>query len=517
MTLFKVFSYLCIVVLCYSFNVKIDKKWMSANRASKEFQNEVDNFLDYCRSNNNGSILIRCPCLNCGNSKKLTFGKVKNHLLYKGIDQSYKTWIFHGETLPQSRYEPTKEDTMGGGPDDDCGFDSDCLPQMVEDMQEDFMDDPDVFESLLADAEKPVYPNCEKFTKLSTLFRLFYIKAGHGMSNKYFSELLAFLKELLPETNEIPSSMYEAKKTLSALGMNYEKIHAFPNNCILYRKELKDSVVCHVCNQSRWKKKKNSEEDLEGIPAKVLWYIPIIPRLVRLFRNPNHAKSLTWHADERVEDGKLRHPADSPSWKVVDSMWPEFEKEPRNLRLGLSADGINPHSSMSTRYSCWPVVIVIYNLPPWLCMRRRFMFLSLLISGPNQPANDIDVYLAPLIDDLNILWKDGVKAYDSLRKDEFMLKVVLLWTINDFPTYGNLSGCSVKGYLGCPICEQGTCSRWLKHGSKVIYDGHRRYLPLQHPFRRWKKAFNGEQEFEIAPRPLSGIEVEQKLSKISFK
>ena len=172
----------------------------------------------------------------------------------------------------------------------------------------------------MSDDEKPIYPNYAKFTKLSTLVRLFYIKAGHGMSNKCFSELLAFLKELLPETNEIPSSMYEAKKTLSALGMNYEKIHACPNNCILYRKELKDSVVCHVCNQSRWKKKKNSEEDLEGIPTEVLWYIPIIPRLVWLFRNPNHAKSLTWHADERVEDGKLRHPANSPSWKVVDCM-----------------------------------------------------------------------------------------------------------------------------------------------------------------------------------------------------
>ena len=28
----------------------------------------------------------------------------------------------------------------------------------------------------------------------------------------------------------------EAKKTLGALGMNYEKIHAFPNDCCLYRK-----------------------------------------------------------------------------------------------------------------------------------------------------------------------------------------------------------------------------------------------------------------------------------------
>ena len=44
-----------------------------------------------------------------------------------------------------------------------------------------------------------------------------------------------------------------------------------------------------------------------------------------------------------------------------------------------------------------------------------------------------------------------------------------------------------------------------------------RYLPLQHPFRRWIKAFNGEQEFETALRTLSGIEVEQKVLQMSFK
>ncbi|CAL2229558.1 unnamed protein product [Prunus armeniaca] len=92
--------------------------------------------------------------------------------------------------------------------------------------------------------------------------------------------------------------------------------------------------------------------------------------------------------------------ADSPSWKLLDDKWPEFGNEPRNLRLALSSDGFNPHSSLSSRYSCWPVILVTYNLPLWLCMKRNFMMLTLLISGPKQPGNDIDVYLEPFIDDL---------------------------------------------------------------------------------------------------------------------
>ena len=84
------------------------------------------------------------------------------------------------------------------------------------------------------------------------------------------------------------------------------------------------------------------------------------------------------------------------------------------------------------------------------------MMLTLLISGPKQPGNDIDIFLQPHIDDLKMLWDVGVEVYDAYLKEVFTLKAVLLWTINDFPTYGNLSGCSVKGYMAYPICAENT-------------------------------------------------------------
>ena len=40
------------------------------------------------------------------------------------------------------------------------------------------------------------------------------------------------------------------------------------------------------------------------------------------------------------------------------------------------------------------------------------MMLSLLISGPQQPGNNIDVFLAPLIDDLTTLWEKVVGIWD---------------------------------------------------------------------------------------------------------
>ena len=137
---------------------------------------------------------------------------------------------------------------------------------------------------------------------------------------------------------------------------------------------------------------------------KVLWYLPIIPRFKRLFTSEATAKKLRWHSDERISDGKyLRHPADSLQWKKIDEMFPQFGNEPRNLRLGLCTDGFNPYRTLSSTHSAWPVLLVIYNLPPWLCMKRKYVMLSMMISGPKQLRNNIDVYLAPLVEDLKKL------------------------------------------------------------------------------------------------------------------
>ena len=353
----------------------------------------------------------------------------------------------------------------------------------------------------------PCTTGCSKYTKLSALVKLWNMKASGGWTNSSFTALLEFLREVLPVDNKIPASIYEAKKTLSTLGMEYEKIHTCPNDYALYRNGYEDLDECPVCKESRWKKGKKPTNDSKGVPAKVLWYIPPASRLHRLFRNAYHAKNLNWHHDKRVEDGMLRHPADALQWKTFDADHPEFSAEPRNLRLGLSADGMNPHGNMSSRHSTWPVILVNYNLPPKLSMKRKFLMLTLLISGPQQPGNDIDVYLAPLIDDLNILWEKGIEVRDAYRQETFTLRAMLMWTINDFPAYGNLSGYAVKSSIGCPVCMKETSSIRLKNGKKTVYLGHRRFLPKNHRYRKQKKAFDGNTEERSPPRVLTGQDV----------
>ena len=74
---------------------------------------------------------------------------------------------------------------------------------------------------------------------------------------------------------------------------------------------------------------------------KVMWYLPIIPKMKRLFANPNDAKNLRWHVDERKCDGMYRNPVDSIQWRKFDDEFLEFSKESKNIRLGLTTDGMN--------------------------------------------------------------------------------------------------------------------------------------------------------------------------------
>jgi hypothetical protein len=74
-------------------------------------------------------------------------------------------------------------------------------------------------------------------------------------------------------------------------------------------------------------------------------------------------------------------------------------------------------------------------------MKQKFIMMPVLIQVPNQPRNNIDVYLRPLVEKLLLLWSStGVRVWDEYKQKHFDLQALLFITINDWSALSNLLG-----------------------------------------------------------------------------
>jgi hypothetical protein len=99
----------------------------------------------------------------------------------------------------------------------------------------------------IEDSKKSLYPDCQKYSRLSSDLNLLQLKADHGWSDKSFKHLLDVLRDVLPEGNQIAESVYEVKKIICPLGIEVEKIYACKNRCVLFRGDYADLDKCPKC------------------------------------------------------------------------------------------------------------------------------------------------------------------------------------------------------------------------------------------------------------------------------
>ncbi|KAL3688811.1 hypothetical protein R1sor_015120 [Riccia sorocarpa] len=125
----------------------------------------------------------------------------------------------------------------------------------------------------------PIYPGA-KCSRLSYTLLILNLQARFGCSNECISGIFKLLAEkVLPEGSDVPNCRPEAKKVLTAVGMDYEMIHA--------------------CFTSLSK-------------------FPIIPRLRHMFRCRPLADMMTWHKEHGSDDGFMRLVVDSPAVQHVE-------------------------------------------------------------------------------------------------------------------------------------------------------------------------------------------------------
>jgi hypothetical protein len=62
----------------------------------------------------------------------------------------------------------------------------------------------------------------------------------------------------------------------------------------------------------------------------------------------------------------------------------------------MATDFLTPFSGNVASYSCWLMFTIPYNLPP-ICMKYEFMFLCLVVPGPDHRRPKLNVMLRPFV------------------------------------------------------------------------------------------------------------------------
>ncbi|KAG8364770.1 hypothetical protein BUALT_Bualt18G0033300 [Buddleja alternifolia] len=263
----------------------MDKSWIDEqNRFSSIYISGVESFLQFSREN---AIFfdnkILCPCNDCRNTKTKSFLEVKRDLYLKGFYMYYKEWIYHGESNvnfscsfstcnPTS--DPTQNDNLNFKNNVDNHIESiDELFEMIEEMRDAELPEQasksniENFERLLGDFRRELYPGCKKYSLLSFIVKLLHIKVRDKMIDKTINMNFELFKEVLPEDNLVPPSLYWARKLLSGIGLGYIKIEACKYDCALFWKENEQEEFCPICSEPRWK---YNDGKGKQIPHKVL-------------------------------------------------------------------------------------------------------------------------------------------------------------------------------------------------------------------------------------------------------
>jgi len=257
---------------------------MRLDRASTEWQQKITDYLQSTFGGSPRGGTPPCPCAACCSVNYLKQSDVQRHLLRKGFDDNY---IRDQEnTCEGSAYD----DDGGGGDTSDRAGTVQLLQSLIRgsihgELQEEQPNEKaKKFLELLEEARKELFPGCTEATQVSFIVKMFQLKCMFGCSNACLEFVLELFLLVLPKGHCMPDSLEKIRKVVRDLGLNYEKIHACYNDCVLFRGEYEKLDICPKCKETRWKGYEKQETAGNGgsrkrAPRKILRYFPLIPRL----------------------------------------------------------------------------------------------------------------------------------------------------------------------------------------------------------------------------------------------
>ena len=144
-------------------------------------------------------------------------------------------------------------------------------------------------------------------------YHFFSLCSLYSVPNTFVDALLKWIVgNLLPTSNCFPTTSYEVKNMLMKLGLEHCQVHCCSSGHVLYEGENEDLIECPTCREPRYIPGSNQ------VLQRIIHYFDVIKHLLRMFKCPEIAKHMTWHAHHKSRGQKMRSEADSLQWKTID-------------------------------------------------------------------------------------------------------------------------------------------------------------------------------------------------------
>ena len=263
----------------------------------------------------------------------------------------------------------------------------------------------------------------------------------HKSSKDALSNVLSMHHyHILPQPNFLPDSYTAAMKVIEPFLTKLLVFDVCQNECVLFRGRYATLTECPICNSCRYKNK--------DIPYRRFLYLPIGPRLERIFGTANLAKLVQAHGhpSSMASMQVMSDVHSSPAWKNAYKQEGVFRGDNRGIAFGICADGVNPFSHLHTTYS------IVLSLPRNILHKFGNLFLVGIVPGNGrQEAKTIQPYLEVLVDELISL--TNAELYDAYQQS-FALKVEILLRVLDYPGIAKMFNINGAGaYKGCAWCD----------------------------------------------------------------
>ncbi|OJT14267.1 hypothetical protein TRAPUB_9182 [Trametes pubescens] len=283
-----------------------------------------------------------------------------------------------------------------------------------------------------------------------------FIAHGDASEGNYTDNRAAFMElHSRYSADEIPTYDQVKKLVGRVSGVHAVLTDMCVNSCLAFTGPFVDFDTCHLCGEARY----NMSHLARGkkVPRRQFHTFPLGPQIQAMWASPENAQ-LMRHRATRTTAIQAQLRADPASAEVLDDVYwgTDYLHEVAQGRikdddtvLMFSIDGAQLYASK--RSDTWFYIWVLYDLPPGVRYKKRYILPGGVIPGPRKPKN-VDSFLFPGLFHLAALQCHGLQIWDAHTDRVFESHPYLLFATADGPGMTYLNGLvGHQGTYGCRL------------------------------------------------------------------